>query len=79
VLGHLLPGRRWRLREISLESSVVGGLLLRIHSLFEGVVVGPNLVLVAVPRPIEVSSVEDLKQASKSTQYSQFKMKSHDT
>jgi hypothetical protein len=51
VLGHLLPGRRWRLREISLESSVIGGLLLRIHSLlFEGVIVGPNLVLVAVPR-----------------------------
>jgi hypothetical protein len=50
VLGHLLLRRRRRLREISLGSSVVGGLLLRIRSLFEGVVVGPNLVLVAVPR-----------------------------
>jgi hypothetical protein len=50
VLGHLFPGRRRRLREISPGGSVVGGLLLRIHSLFEGVVMGPNLVSVAVSR-----------------------------
>jgi hypothetical protein len=50
MLGHLFPRRRRRLREISLGGSVVGGFLLRIRSLFEGVVMGPNLVLVAVSR-----------------------------
>jgi hypothetical protein len=42
VLGHLFPRWRRRLRGISLGGSIVGDLLLRIHSLFEGVVMGPN-------------------------------------
>jgi hypothetical protein len=50
MLGHLFPGRRRRLREISLGGSVIGVLLLRIRSLFKVVVMGPNLVLVAVSR-----------------------------
>jgi hypothetical protein len=49
VLNHLLPGRRRRLNEISLRSGVSGCFLLRIYGLFEGVVMGPNLVLVTVP------------------------------
>jgi hypothetical protein len=50
VLGHLFLGRRRQLREISLGGSVVGNLLLRIRSLFEGVVMGPNLILVMISR-----------------------------
>jgi hypothetical protein len=50
MLSHLLPGRRRRLREISLGSSVSGYFLLQIRSLFEGVVMGPNLVPVMIPR-----------------------------
>jgi hypothetical protein len=50
MLGHLFPRRRRWLREISLGGSVIDGLLLRIRSLFEGVIMRPNLVLVAVSR-----------------------------
>jgi hypothetical protein len=50
MLGHLFPGRRRRLCEISLGGSVIGILLLRIRSLFKGVIMGLNLVLVTVSR-----------------------------
>jgi hypothetical protein len=50
VLRHLLLGRGRRLRENSFGGGNIGSLLLRVRSLFEGVVVGPDLILVLVPR-----------------------------
>jgi hypothetical protein len=50
VLGHLLLGRRRRLRENGFGGGDIGSLLLRVRSLFEGVVVRPDLILVTVSR-----------------------------
>jgi hypothetical protein len=50
VLGHLLLGRRRRLRENSFGGGDIDSLLLRVRSLFEGVVMGPDLILVLVSR-----------------------------
>jgi hypothetical protein len=50
VLGHLLPGRRRRLCMNSSGGGVISDLLLRVRSLFKGVVMGPNLILVTVSR-----------------------------
>jgi hypothetical protein len=50
VLRHLLLGRGRRLRENGFGSGSIGSLLLRVYSLFEGVVVGANLILVVIPR-----------------------------
>jgi hypothetical protein len=50
VLHHLLLGRGRRLREDGFGSGNIGSLLLRVRSLFEGIIMGPDLVLVLVPR-----------------------------
>jgi hypothetical protein len=50
VLCHLLLGRGQRLYENSFGGGDIGSLFLRVHSLFEGVVVGLNLILVLVSR-----------------------------
>jgi hypothetical protein len=50
VLYHLLLGRGRRLRENGFGGGNVGSLLLRVCSLFEGVVVGSDLILVLIPR-----------------------------
>jgi hypothetical protein len=50
VLRHLLLGRGQRLRANGFRSGDIGSLLLRVRSLFEGVVVGPDLILVLVPQ-----------------------------
>jgi hypothetical protein len=49
VLRHLLLGRGRRLRENGFRGGNIGSLLLRIYSLFEGVVVGADLILVLIP------------------------------
>jgi hypothetical protein len=46
----LLLGRGRRLRENGFGGGNVGSLLLRVGSLFEGVVVGSDLVLVLIPQ-----------------------------
>jgi hypothetical protein len=46
----LLLGGSRRLRENSFRGGNIGSLLLRVYSLFEGVVVGSDLVLVLIPR-----------------------------
>jgi hypothetical protein len=50
VIHRLLLGRGQRLCENGFGGSNVGSLLLRICSLFEGGVVGSDLVLVLIPR-----------------------------
>jgi hypothetical protein len=50
VLHHLLLGRGRRLRENGFGGGNVGSLLLRIYSLFKGVVMGADLILVLIPR-----------------------------
>jgi hypothetical protein len=50
VLCHLLIGRGRRLRENGFGGDNIGSLLLRVYSLFEGVVVGSDLILVLIPR-----------------------------
>jgi hypothetical protein len=50
MLRHLLLGRGRRLRENSFGGGNNGSLLLRVRSLFEGIVVGPDLILVLVPQ-----------------------------
>jgi hypothetical protein len=50
VLRRLLLGRGRRLRENSFGGGNIGSFLLRICGLFEGVVVGSDLVLVLIPR-----------------------------
>jgi hypothetical protein len=50
VFYHLLLGRGRRLCENGFGGGNVGSLLLRVCSLFEGVVVGSDLVLVLIPR-----------------------------
>jgi hypothetical protein len=50
VLRRLLLGRGRRLRKNGFGGGKVGSLLLRIYSLFEGVVVGSDLILVLIPR-----------------------------
>jgi hypothetical protein len=50
VLHHLLLGRGRRLRESGFGGGNVGSLLLRVCSLFEGVVVGSDLILILIPR-----------------------------
>jgi hypothetical protein len=50
VLHHLLLRRGRRLRESSLGGGNIGSLLLRVRSLFEGIVVGSDLILVMIPR-----------------------------
>jgi hypothetical protein len=50
MLHHLLLVRGRRLRENSFGGGNIGSLLLRVCSLFEGVIVGPDLILVLVPR-----------------------------
>jgi hypothetical protein len=50
VLCHFLLGRGRRLREDGFGGGNIGSLLLRVYSLFEGVVVGSDLILVLIPR-----------------------------
>jgi hypothetical protein len=50
VLRYLLLGRGRRLRENGFGSGNIGSLLLRVCSLFEGVIVGADLILVVIPR-----------------------------
>jgi hypothetical protein len=50
VFRRLLLGRGRRLRENGFGGGDVGSLLLRVYSLFEGVVVGLDLILVLIPR-----------------------------
>jgi hypothetical protein len=50
VLRHLLLRRGRRLRENGFGGGNIGSLLLRVCSLFEGVVVGSDLILVLIPR-----------------------------
>jgi hypothetical protein len=47
--AHLFLRRGWRLRGVDHRSGVSSCSLLRIHGVLEGVVMGPNTVLVAVP------------------------------
>jgi hypothetical protein len=48
VLRHLFLGRGQRLCENGFRSGNIGSLLLRVCSLFEGVVVGSDLILVLI-------------------------------
>jgi hypothetical protein len=50
VFRRLLLGRGRRLRENGFGGGNVSSLLLRVCGLFEGVVVGSDLVLVLIPR-----------------------------
>jgi hypothetical protein len=50
VFRRLLLGRGRRLRENGFGGGNVGSLLLRVRSLFEGVVVASDLVLVLISR-----------------------------
>jgi hypothetical protein len=50
VLRHLLLGGGRRLRENGFGGGNIGSFLLRVCSLFEGVVVGSDLILVLIPR-----------------------------
>jgi hypothetical protein len=50
VLHRLLLGRGQRLRENDFGGGNVGSLLLRVCSLFEGVIVGSDLILILIPR-----------------------------
>jgi hypothetical protein len=50
VFHRLLLGRGRRLRENGFGGGNIGSLLLRVCSLFEGVVMGSDLVLVLIPR-----------------------------
>jgi hypothetical protein len=50
VLRRLLLGRGRRLRENGFGGGNIGSLLLRVCGLFEGVVVGSDLILVLIPR-----------------------------
>jgi hypothetical protein len=50
MLHHLLFGRGRRLRENGFGGGNIGSLLLRVCSLFEGVVVGSDLILVLILR-----------------------------
>jgi hypothetical protein len=49
VLRRFLLGRGRRLREDGFGGGNIGSLLLRVRSLFEGVVVGSDLILVLIP------------------------------
>jgi hypothetical protein len=50
VLRHLLLRRGRRLHENGFRGGNIGSLLLRVCSLFEGVVVGADFILVLIPR-----------------------------
>jgi hypothetical protein len=50
LLRHLLLRRGRRLRENGFEGGNIGGLLLRVCSLFEGIVMGSDLILVLIPQ-----------------------------
>jgi hypothetical protein len=50
MFRRLLLRRGRRLRENGFGGGNVGNLLLRVGSLFEGVIVGSDLVLVLIPR-----------------------------
>jgi hypothetical protein len=50
VFRRLLLGRGQRLRENGFGGGNVGSLLLRVHNLFEGVVVASDLVLNLISR-----------------------------
>jgi hypothetical protein len=50
VLRHLILGRGRRLRENGFGGGNIGSFLLRVCSLFEGIVVGSDLILVLIPR-----------------------------
>jgi hypothetical protein len=50
MLHHLLLGRGRRLHEKGFGGGSIGSFLLRVCSLFEGVVVGSDLILVLIPR-----------------------------
>jgi hypothetical protein len=41
--------RRWRLWEVDIRSGISSCSLLRIRGVLEGVVVGPDAILIAVP------------------------------
>jgi hypothetical protein len=47
--AHLFLHRRWRPREVNIRSGVSSCSLLRIRGVLEGVVVGPDAILIAVP------------------------------
>jgi hypothetical protein len=50
MLRHLLLRRGRRLRENGFGGGNIGSLLLRVCGLFEGIVVGSDLILVLIPR-----------------------------
>jgi hypothetical protein len=50
MFRRLLFGRGRRLRENGFGGGNIGSLLLRVCGLFEGVIVGSDLVLVLIPR-----------------------------
>jgi hypothetical protein len=50
MLRHLLLRRGRRLRENGFGGGDVGSLLLRVCSLFKGIVVGSDLILVLIPQ-----------------------------
>jgi hypothetical protein len=50
MFRRLLLGRGRRLRENGLGDGNVGSLLLRVYGLFEGVIMGSDLVLVLIPQ-----------------------------
>jgi hypothetical protein len=50
MLHHLLLTRGRRIRENGFGGGNIGSLLLRVCSLFEGIIVGSDLILVLIPR-----------------------------
>jgi hypothetical protein len=50
MLHHLLLERGRKLRENGFRGANIGSLLLRVCSLFEGIVMGADLILVLIPR-----------------------------
>jgi hypothetical protein len=47
--AHLFLRRRWRLREVDIRSGVSSCSLLRICGVLEGVIMGPDAILIVVP------------------------------
>jgi hypothetical protein len=50
MLRHLLLRRGRRLHENGFRGGDLGSLLLRVCSLFEGIIMGSDLILVLIPR-----------------------------
>jgi hypothetical protein len=50
MLHHLLLTRGRRLHESGFGGSDIGSFLLRVYSLFEGIIMGSDLILVLIPQ-----------------------------